>query len=168
MWKVTAPLAVFVAFLVSFSCGIEDAPAQLEPPETDRPNIVYVFTDDNSSEVFRVMDDVKSRIGEQGATFPNATFADPLCCPNRASMARGQYPHNTGVLKNNPPEGGYETFKNLGLHLDTYARVVDEAGYRTGYFGKYMNGYDKFLTSVPTGWDTWRSGIPRGDCFSAN
>jgi N-acetylglucosamine-6-sulfatase len=136
---------------------------------SQRPNILYLFTDDNSERVFwHTMDAVQTRIGGEGVTFENATFAQSLCCPNRASMQRGQYPHNTRVLRNEPPEGGYATFQDRDLHLDTLAATIDAQGYRTGYFGKYMNGYDNFLSSVPRGWDTWFSGYPMGRCFSAN
>jgi hypothetical protein len=36
-------------------------------------------------------------------------------------MQRGQYPHNTGVKANNPPNGGFETFYALGRYESTYA-----------------------------------------------
>jgi N-acetylglucosamine-6-sulfatase len=133
------------------------------------PNIVFLFTDDNDTYTLnRAMPNVVNRIGGQGATFENATFAQSLCCPNRASMQRGQYPHNTGVMKNHPPYGGFRVFKNRGHHLDTYATDVKAQGYSTAYVGKYMNGYEDFPGTVPGGWDLWRSGRPMADCFSAN
>jgi len=133
------------------------------------PNIVFLFTDDNDTYTLnRAMPNVVDRIGGQGATFENATFAQSLCCPNRASMQRGQYPHNTGVMKNEPAQGGFRVFKNRNLHLDTYATDVEAQGYSTAYVGKYMNGYEKFLGTVPEGWDLWRAGHPQQDCYSAN
>jgi len=119
-----------------------------------RPNIIFVFTDDQDPRSLGVMPNVKRFLMGQGKTFPNATFAQPLCCPSRASMLRGQYPHNTGVLDNGGPDGGHGTFKSLGRDRSTYATWLKAARYRTGYFGKYMNGYDN-ETYVPPGWNRW-------------
>lgn len=140
-----------------------------EPQEVERPNIVYILTDDNSRAVLeKAMPITERRIGGEGMVFENATFAQPLCCPNRASMQRGQYPHNTGVLDNEPPGGGFETFRARGLHNDTYATRIDQAGYRTGHFGKYMNGHENFLNMRIPGWDTFKGGAPMAKCYSSN
>ena len=50
----------------------------------------------------------------QGVTFSNFFVDDSLCCPSRASILRGQYVHNTGVLNNGAPAGGFEAFHHLG------------------------------------------------------
>src|SRR5918998_5995239 len=110
----------------------------------------------------------KSLIGDAGVTFVNATYGHSLCCPSRASIQRGQYPHNTHVYKNNPPNGGFQTFKARGETRDTYATDLHNAGYATGYFGKYMNGYEKFLSFKPPGWDYWFAGPPMGKEYSLN
>src|SRR5215208_6617003 len=119
-----------------------------------RPNIILLFTDDQDSGTLSVMPNVKRLLMKRGMTFPKTTFAQPVCCPSRATMLRGQYPHNTGVRENGPPFGGHETFKRLGRERSTYATWLDEAGYKTGYFGKYMNGYDN-EAYIPPGWDRW-------------
>ena len=159
--------SVLLAVVVAFAAALT---VPMVAQEQQEPNIIYLFTDDNSERVFwPAMDAVQNRIGGEGLTFENATFAQSLCCPNRASMQRGQYPHNTGVHTNSLPDGGYATFHDRGLHLDTLAATIDAQGYRTGYFGKYMNGYGgSFFGSVPRGWDTWFSGPTDGRCFSNN
>jgi len=145
-------LATLVACVVSFvSLGEPEAAAQTQ----ERPNIVYVLTDDLDTRTLAHMETTRSLLANQGVTFPNATFSDPLCCPSRATMQRGQYPHNTGVMANNPPNGGFEAFRSRELYRSTYATWLDDAGYTTGYFGKYMNGYEGFPTFVPPGWDRW-------------
>src|SRR5215213_7028160 len=80
-----------------------------------------------------------------------------LCCPARATIFRGQYAHNTGVWSNmaNTPEGGWQAYRNNGLEQDNVATRLDAAGYRTGFFGKYFNGYNEGNTYVPPGWDGW-------------
>ena len=119
-----------------------------------RPNIIFLFADDQDPGSLSIMPNVKRLLIERGKTFPSATFTQPLCCPSRASMLRGQYPHNTGVLDNGGPDGGHATFKSLGRDGSTYATWLRAAGYKTGYFGKYMNGYEN-ENYVPPGWNRW-------------
>ena len=40
------------------------------------------------------------RIAASGVRFENAYCTSPLCCPSRASMATGRYPHQTGYWDN--------------------------------------------------------------------
>lgn len=40
------------------------------------------------------------RIAKSGALFENAYCTTPICCPSRASIATGQYPHQTGYWEN--------------------------------------------------------------------
>jgi N-acetylglucosamine-6-sulfatase len=128
-----------------------------------RPNILIIQTDDLNTYTYeRAMPQTRALIESQGVRFDNATYSMSACCPSRASILRGQYTHNTGVWVNQPPNGGFETFKARGLNNDTYATRINQVGYNTAYFGKYMNGYPKRgkLSSearyyVPPGWDTW-------------
>ncbi len=146
----------------------------LERPEVlaqtqQRPNIVYILTDDLDTYTLNRMETTRSLLADQGVTFKNATFSDPLCCPSRATMQRGQYPHNTHILTNQLPHGGFETFRTRELHRSTYATWLDAAGYQTGYFGKYMNGYEDYPGFVPLGWDRWYAGlVPMKHQFSAD
>jgi N-acetylglucosamine-6-sulfatase len=120
----------------------------------ERPNIVFILTDDLDVGSISYMPKLKSLLIEQGTTFNNAFATDPLCCPSRATFLRGQYAHNTRIQGNSPPEGGHNKFRNLHLDRSTVATWLDDADYETIYLGKYMNGYDK-TTYVPPGWDRW-------------
>jgi arylsulfatase A-like enzyme len=55
------------------------------------------------------------------------------------------------VYSNNPQDhnGGFPAFDDSS----TIATWLQDAGYRTGLFGKYLNGYD--TEYVPPGWDRW-------------
>jgi arylsulfatase A-like enzyme len=97
------------------------------------------------------MNRVQREVVASGKTFNNTVFTFPLCCPSRATIQTGMYPHNTGVLANDWPKGGYKRFKANSLTQNTVARWVDEAEYRTGYFGKYMNGTPS--DAQIAGWD---------------
>ena len=88
-----------------------------------------------------------------GVKFTNTVSTYPLCCPGRATIQRGQYPHNTEIYGNSEPLGGWEKFRRLGLHESSVATWLDGEGYQTGLFGKYMNNYRDRV--IPPGWDRW-------------
>src|SRR5215217_6806790 len=141
--------------------GLSLPPAQVERSlaqeisvQQQRPNIVFIFTDDLDTGSVSVMPKLKSLLIEEGTTFNNAFVTDPLCCPSRATFLRGQYSHNTRIQGNSPPDGGHEKFQRLGLDRSTVATWLDDAGYDTVYLGKYMNGYED-TRYVPPGWDRW-------------
>ena len=46
----------------------------------------------------------------EGLTFNRYVVTDSLCCPSRASIFTGRYPHSTGVLKNMGADGGFGAF----------------------------------------------------------
>jgi arylsulfatase A-like enzyme len=122
----------------------------------DRPNIILVLTDDEDLASHRYLPRVKALIEDRGTVFENTFVPYPLCCPSRVSLLRGQYPHNTQVLGNRPPLGGFLTFRRLGHEDSTVATWLQEAGYRTAFYGKYLNGYTEF-DAPPPGWDEWHA-----------
>src|SRR5215212_8909629 len=121
----------------------------------DRPNIILILADDLADDDLSYMPNLRSLLIEQGTTFENAFVTDSLCCPSRATILRGQYAHNHGILENGSPNGGYEKFRSLGRQNSTLATWLQDAGYRTVLNGKYMNDYEG--TQVPPGWDNWHA-----------
>jgi N-acetylglucosamine-6-sulfatase len=123
------------------------------------PNVLFVLTDDMRLDDLQHMPQVQRLIGEQGVTFDNEFDNVTLCCPARTSILRGQYSHNTGVLTNGGTTGGFETAHAINVEQATVATAMHDAGYATGLFGKYLNGYPNTVASsyVPPGWDTWSS-----------
>lgn len=118
-----------------------------------RPNIIFVFTDDQMPGTENRMPALQNNIVREGVTFSNTVSTYPLCCPGRATFQRGQYPHNTHIYGNEVPMGGWDEFQNQGLHHSTIATWLDASGYSTGQFGKYMNNYRD--RGIPPGWDRW-------------
>ncbi len=124
-----------------------------------RPNIVLILTDDQRWDtVSSVMPTVEQELSGHGVTFTNAFAVNPLCCPSRATILTGRYSHSTGVYGNTAPYGGVGWFDDDS----TIATWLRDSGYRTGYVGKYLNGYGgpgipPSLTRwfVPPGWDRW-------------
>ena len=62
--------------------------------------MLVIETDDQTVESMKVMQNVNSLIGAQGATFTNSFVNYSLCCPSRATFLTGQYAHNHGVWSN--------------------------------------------------------------------
>ncbi len=119
------------------------------------PNVLVIETDDQTVESMRVMQNVNSLIGAQGATFTNSFVNFSLCCPSRSTFLTGQYAHNHGVWGNQPPSGGFDTFE--ALHgTNNLAVWLQDAGYYTGMIGKYLNGYAND-PPVPPGWSEWHA-----------
>ena len=139
----------------------------LAPPGA--PNIVLILTDDQDvqSGMLPYMPHLQELLVAQGTTFPNNLVPLSLCCPSRTTILRGQYPHNTGVLTNTRPNGGFEKAYSENVESSTVATLLHGAGYRTVLFGKYLNGYPNTADGlyVPPGWDEWYSPIS-GDPYS--
>jgi N-acetylglucosamine-6-sulfatase len=152
---VTAAAMLTAIVLAIISLIVSDpTKSSLAQTSTDtRPNIVFVMTDDMPPNLLTRMPHVRDRIKAQGLTLSNAYVSQSLCCPSRATILRGQYSHNTGIINNGPPNGGWPDFKGFGLEADTVARWVQSAGYTTGFVGKYMNQYD--ASAVPPHWSYW-------------
>jgi len=133
-------------------------------PESAKPNIILILTDDQDVETLVHMPRIQALLVKQGLTFKNAFVTTPLCCPSRASILTGQYPHNNDIVHNRPPLGGFEKFRDLGREGSTVATWLRAAGYRTALFGKYLNGYPTAdnPTYVPPGWDEWYGKFERG------
>jgi N-acetylglucosamine-6-sulfatase len=122
------------------------------------PNVIVIETDDQTAASIRVMKNVNSLIGDQGATFRNSFVNYSLCCPSRSTFLTGQYEHNHGVLGNMSPNGGFDRFE--ALHRDNNLAVwLHDAGYYTAMIGKYLNGYSNAPRVLP-GWSEWHAAAP--------
>jgi len=71
------------------------------------------------------------RLAAQGTHLFNTFTCQPVCAPARASLQTGRYATNTGVFRNGLP---------LDSKQNSLARCFGEAGYRTGYIGKWHLG----------------------------
>ncbi|HET9104932.1 MAG TPA: sulfatase [Solirubrobacteraceae bacterium] len=138
------------------------AASPLRPtPPAARPNIVFVLTDDLSFNLLRFMPHVQA-LAHRGMSFRNYYVSDSLCCPSRASIFTGSFPHNTGVFTNVGADGGMTVFHNRGEEAQSFNVALQKAGYSTAMMGKYLNGYLEGVgrsgvsnTYVPPGWNEW-------------
>jgi len=145
-----ALVALLVVAAASGVHGTAATASQKTPPP--QPNIVLVLTDDQVEGTMDAMPAVHSLIRQQGVRMSNAVIPTSTCCPSRSALLTGRYARSTGVYTNTGPHGGWGAFK--GFESQTIAVALDQAGYRTGLFGKYMNGWVSTPESyVPDGWD---------------
>ena len=123
-----------------------------------RPDIVFVLTDDLSMDLLRYMPQVQA-LQRRGLTFRNYFVSDSLCCPSRASIFTGDFPHDTHIYTNGPPDGGFGAFHANGDERRSFNIALQHAGYLTAMMGKYLNRYlyepGVARTYIPPGWNTW-------------
>jgi N-acetylglucosamine-6-sulfatase len=137
--------------LVILLCALAAAPATAQ-----RPNLVVIMTDDQTSGDLSAMPRTRRLIAHQGVSFTRSYVSYPVCCPSRATFLTGQYAHNHGVMGLYPPSGGYGRFDKRNA-LPVWLK---RAGYFTAYVGKFLNGYgDQLPADVPPGWSDWRATV---------
>jgi N-acetylglucosamine-6-sulfatase len=157
---VTAAAAVVVSIV---------APAVLAgaAQAATRPNVVILLTDDLDTQSLTrmvnigMMPRLRSAVINPGIRFNNFFVTTSLCCPSRATLLTGLYPHNHKVFTNSRPLGGVQRFDDSS----SLATWLQKGGYRTGLVGKYFNNYgsDNDPTTpvddvgyIPPGWDDWQ------------
>jgi arylsulfatase A-like enzyme len=119
-------------------------------------------TDDLDVDSTAHMPKLRAFMAGVGATFSNSFATNPVCCPSRVAMLRGQYSHNSRVWANGRGDNScFSEFRGLGHEASTVATWLKAAGYRTSLVGKYLNRYPVtpggvvLETHIPAGWDDW-------------
>lgn len=145
--------AALIGSLLAVTASGGDAAAAAQ----ERPNVVVIMTDDQDLASVRVQPRVQQMLAAKGTTFANNFASNPVCCPSRATFLTGRYSHNTGILRNSLPHGGFTVFDDS----ETLPVSLQDAGYRTGLIGKYMNGYGSGASStyIPPGWSEWYGSV---------
>lgn len=157
------------SFLVSL--GLVLAADAGESGGEDKPlNVLMILADDlgwsdttlmGESELYETPN--LDRLAKRGMTFRQAYAASPLCSPTRASILTGQTPARHGitaptahikpkkkpafrasVAPSTPPGSKASVIKSVGPlnpELPTLGKLIREAGYTTGHFGKWHLGH---------------------------
>jgi arylsulfatase A-like enzyme len=152
--RFAAAAVLLCAALIAFVALRHADPETSGADEPIRPNIVVIQTDDQTAASLnrRTMPATMRLLADKGTTFSEYVTASPLCCPSRASLETGQYPHNHGIESNSPGYGNL-----VGKH-NTLPTWLQRAGYRTAHLGKTMNNYPEFArdeADPAPGWDEW-------------
>jgi len=146
--------------------GLVTAQAPTVPTVTgslaDIRNVIIVLADDLDWTTFDSVPRLAA-LKDQGTTLVNYVATDPVCCPSRASLLRGQYVHNHKVISNTKAtEGGWPTYYANGDEADSLPIWLQATGASTSLIGKYLNEYPDGAPSkayVPPGWTRWASPI---------
>jgi arylsulfatase A-like enzyme len=115
----------------------------------DRPNILLIFPDQMRARAMGCMGtpDVRTpnidRLAAEGILFRHTYANVPVCCPARAVLMTGTYPHRNGMIAND---------LRLRESEITLAEILAAQGYRTGFIGKWhLDGGPREPGFVPPG-----------------
>ncbi len=141
--------------------------------EESRPNIVVILADDMGfSDIGCYGGEIETpnldRLAAHGIRFTQA-YSAARCCPARASLLTGLYPHQTGIghMTNEATrkfDYGFPGYRGeLNRDCVTIAEVLGTAGYHTYMAGKWHVGTADGLRPLDRGFERF-CGIVRGAC----
>ncbi|MCH7226470.1 sulfatase [Haloferula sp. A504] len=115
----------------------------------DRPNIVFIFSDDHAPNAIGAYDGwLKSvnptpeidRLAAEGMTFLNSFCTNSICGPSRAVIQTGKHSHKNGFMNNG---------NSFDWNQQTFPKLLQKVGYQTAIYGK------SHLKGTPQGYDDW-------------
>jgi arylsulfatase A-like enzyme len=128
-------IAILAATAMLPGCAATpSSPAAGSSDRRERPNVIVVFDDQLRADACSVYGGQNittpnmDRLAEQGAMLTNALSTCPLCTPYRGMLQTGRYPTHSGLVLN---------WVEANPHQRCVAHVFRDAGYRTGYIGKW-------------------------------
>lgn len=125
-----------LCFIAVFNAFTLKVVAKTDGDEQQKPNIIFILTDDqrwsalgyagNKLATTPEMD----RLAESGAYFKNALVTTPICSASRSSILTGMYERTHKYT--------FQTGDIRDEYMHTsYPVVLKQAGYHTGFFGKF-------------------------------
>jgi len=132
---------IMLLFLFSFFCCNSLSFAQKSKAnESEKPNIIFILTDDQRWDALRyagnkiIQTPEMDKLAESGVYFRNGMVTTPICSASRASIFSGmherthKYTFQTGPIRSE-------------FMAESYPKLLKEAGYYTGFFGKFGVNY---------------------------
>jgi arylsulfatase A-like enzyme len=121
-----------------------------------RPNIIFLLSDDQRARTFScsghpvIKTPNLDQLVAEGIHFTQAFIAEPTCKPSRVTYFSGQYERVHGIgfsSQNQLTNKQWET---------TYPALLRQAGYYTGFIGKFGVESYRFKGQADTKFDFWR------------
>ena len=111
-------------------------------PASSRPNIIFILTDDQRWDALGyagnklIHTPEMDKLARQGTYFKNAAVSTPICAASRATLLSGMYErtHRYSFTTGNIRQEYMQT---------AYPKVLREAGYYTGFYGKFGVKYNR-------------------------
>lgn len=147
-----------LAPVLAFSTQVHGTEAAKSNAPAVRPNILFILTDDLRWNALGCMGNTQvltphiDRLAQQGVLFKNHFVTTSICCCSRASILTGQYVRRHGIGDFSKPFTGEQW-------AETYPALLRQAGYRTGFIGKFGVGNDRAIHAMSRQFDYWR-GLP--------
>lgn len=125
--------------------------------QNSKPNIIMVFIDDMGWGDLSCFGSTKAqtpnidRMASEGIRFGQFYVNSPICSPSRVAISTGQYPQRHRITsylahrKNNEDRG---IANWLDPKAPMLARMLQQAGYATGHFGKWHMGGQRDVTDA--------------------
>ena len=159
--------------LAALACGVACAAPAQDPP---RPNVVVILADDMGfSDAGCLGGAIRTphldSLAAGGLRFTRF-YNTGRCCPTRASLLSGHYPHAAGMGWMISDRGGPGYAGSLRKDRPTLAELLEPAGYRSYIAGKWhvtphtgrhgpkdnwplARGFDRYYGTVSGGGDYW-------------
>ncbi|MGI9272850.1 MAG: sulfatase family protein [Woeseiaceae bacterium] len=155
---------LFFALTLLLALGLATSHARAD----DRPNIIVVMADDHAQWALGAygLEQIDTPnidwLADQGVRFENAMSPAPVCSAARASFYTGKMPSQHGVHDFLSENADFDANWLAGQTL--LSERLQDAGYRTGLFGKWhattdskppQPGFDRWLSYDPykAGWE---------------
>ncbi len=157
MW---AFFILFAAGMAACTSGVDSDSgtiAKLDAAAHDRPNIIFLLADDqradslsSSGHAFAQTPNI-DRLARDGVRFTNAFTVEPICAPSRFAFLSGQYERTSGLGFNSPYQVSESQWQQ------TYPALLRDAGYYTGFIGKFGVQYYSLDGGAAARFDYWRA-----------
>ncbi len=118
-----------------------------------KPNIIYIMADDLGygdaaplgKQRCKIPTPGMSQLAAEGMTFTDAHSIASVCVPSRLAIMTGRYPWRIRGIGQSGPWGYLAPQFRPGSH--TLAHLLKDAGYKTGYIGKWHLGLAMVTTN---------------------